>query len=268
MKKRIAAIQLNTTPHVQQNMADIAHHVAAAAQEGAKLILLPENALFMGAKQQETRALAEPLGGGQLQQQLAELAGTHHVWLLVGAMPIIENNTIYQTLLVYNAAGEQVAHYHKRHLFNVTLPNADESYRESDAFSAGDNVVVVNTPVGNVGLAICYDLRFPEHFRQLVEKGAEILVLPAAFTDKTGEAHWEILLRARAIENQCYILAAAQTGKHANGRATWGHSMIIEPWGNVVAELASETGIVVAEIDLAQLHHQRTVFPALQHRQS
>ncbi len=266
----IATIQMNSTANVQDNLETIARLVDSAKKQGATIALLPENCVFMGKTQEETRTIAEPLGSGTIQQSLSNIAQQQQIWLLVGGCAIRVGDVIYQTLLVYNAQGVLVHHYYKRHLFNVTLPNKAESYRESDVFASGDdcgnNCCIVDTPVGKVGLAICYDLRFPEHFRKLVDLGAEILVLPAAFTYTTGKAHWEPLLRARAIENQCYMVASGQCGKHENGRETWGHSMIINPWGEIITELKHHEGVAVASIDLINLHHQRTTFPVLEHR--
>lgn len=266
MKNCVASIQLTSSDDIAENLATIEQLVIDAVKQGAKLILLPENCAFMGKKQGETIAIAEPLGEGDIQRAFSTLAKTQKVWIVVGAMATIEQGKIYQTLLVYNAEGERMANYHKRHLFNVTLPNKQESYRESDAFEYGEECVVIETPVGKLGLAICYDLRFPEQFRQLVDMGAEVFVLPAAFTYQTGKAHWEVLLRVRAIENQCYMIAAAQTGRHVSGRETWGHSMVINPWGEVLASLGHEVGFVTAEIDMELLYQQREVFPALTHR--
>lgn len=264
----VAAIQLNSGENIDANLNAIATHVADAAQRGAKLVLLPENCAYMAAEQGDSKRIAEDLGdlNGTVQSRFAELAAANHIWLIVGAFPTIENGNIYQTSLVFDAAGNHVAHYHKRHLFNVTLPDGRESYRESDAFEYGDDVVVVPTPVGNVGLSICYDLRFPKHFNRLVDAGAEILTLPAAFTHRTGKAHWEVLLRARAIENQCYVIASGQVGHHPGNRQTWGHSLIIDPWGKILAEQAEQAGSITAHVDLAELHHLRSVFPTLEHQ--
>ncbi len=268
----VASIQLNSSADIDDNLARIERLLADAKKQGAELALLPENCVYMGKVQGDTKDIAEPLakhsGQGRVQQAFAEMAKRHGLWVLVGAFATTEDESVYQTLLVYNDNGERVAHYHKRHLFNVTLPDGKESYRESDAFSAGDRYRVVDTPVGKIGLAICYDLRFPEQFRALLDLGAEIFVLPAAFTYRTGEAHWETLLRARAIENQCYVIASGQCGRHASGRQTWGHSMIINSWGEILAQQAEGEGVVVADIDKELLHHQRQIFPVLTHRLS
>lgn len=265
MTARIAAIQLNSQDNIEQNLVNIIQLVETAVSRGAELILLPENCVYMAAEQGATRDIAEPLGDGTIQQQLARLARQYEVWLIVGALATIDKAKVYQTSLVYDDTGTQVAYYHKRHLFNVTLPDEQESYRESDAFEYGDDIAVVDTPMGKVGLSICYDLRFPKHFQRLVQKDAEILTLPAAFTYRTGAAHWSVLLRARAIENQCYVLAAGQSGHHPGNRETWGHSMVIDPWGEVLDEVTSTTGIAIADIHLSTLHRQRQLFPTLAH---
>ncbi len=262
----IAAIQLNSQDNIDDNFHSIETQLAAVRRRGVKLALLPENCAYMGAKQGSSVDIAEPLTGGKVMARFAGLAKQYGLWLMVGAFPVLDKHKVYQTLLVYDDSGELVDYYHKRHLFNVTLPDKRESYRESDAFNHGQDIKVVNTPWGKVGLAICYDLRFPEHFRALVDLGATLLVLPAAFTYTTGKAHWEALLRARAIENQCYVLAAGQSGNHPGGRQTWGHSMVIDSWGSILDCLATGEGIVVARWDNTMLTHQRRVFPVLQHR--
>lgn len=266
MKHTVASVQLNSTNNVDENLTTIDRLLGEAATQGAKLALLPENCVYMGKSQRDTKDIAEPLGLGRVQTAFANMAQQHGMWVLVGAFATIENDITYQTLLVYNDRGERVAHYHKRHLFNVTLPEGQESYRESDAFSAGDAYRVISSPLGKIGLAICYDLRFPEQFRALIDMGAEIFVLPAAFTYNTGKAHWETLLRARAIENQCYLIASAQYGTHPSGRQTWGHSMVINPWGEILAQHPAGEGVIVADVNSDLLHHQRQVFPALTHR--
>jgi len=275
MTKIVAAIQLNSSDDVAANLARIEHWVGDAKSQDAELVLLPENCAFMGKQQSDAQQIAEPLvtadidkaSSSPLQARFATIAAKHQLWLVVGALPTLDSNgNILQTQLVYDERGRYVSHYHKRHLFDVTLPNEAESYRESDVFSAGDAYCVIDSPIGYLGLAICYDLRFPEQFRALIDRGAQVLVLPAAFTYHTGKAHWELLLRARAVENQSYVIASAQCGQHASGRQTWGHSMIINPWGKVMDCLPTGEGVIVAAIDLSAQKKQRTVFPALAHR--
>ncbi|PIE44969.1 MAG: hypothetical protein CSA45_04910 [Gammaproteobacteria bacterium] len=265
-KSVIAAIQLNSDDNINLNIDKIDFWVSKAKQQGASIVLLPENCAYMAQVQGDSKKIAEPLGNGAVQSEFANIAKNNDIWLIVGAFPTIEDNLVYQTLLVYNHLGQLVEYYHKCHLFNVTLPDSEESYRESDAFAYGKEYKVVDTPIGRIGLAICYDLRFPEQFRQLVDKGATSFVLPAAFTYHTGQAHWESLLRARAIENQCYVIASAQVGKHPGGRKTWGHSCIIDSWGKVQSCLQNEEGLIVSDINLETVTRERHVFPVLTHR--
>lgn len=262
----IAALQYCSTDKPTKNLEVIERLVRHAVLQGVKLIVLPENALFMGSSLQEQVAHAEPFSQGKLQESLSKLAKNYSVWLLVGSLPIQDKKSLYSASLLWNSHGECVARYNKIHLFDVSLPNVEESYQESAVFSAGQDIVVVETPVGHIGMSICYDIRFPEMYRKMVEMGAEIFAVPAAFTAHTGEAHWHVLLRARAIENQCYLVAAGQTGMHSSGRETYGHSCIIDPWGHILDERAEDEGIVVSNIDLHILRQLREKFPALVHR--
>lgn len=263
----VAVIQLNSGESVAQNKQTIEKWVQQAGKVGAKLVLLPENCIAMSAIQGEAKKLAEPLGQGEVQAYFSKIAKENQLWLVVGAFPILDKGLVYQTSLVFDDCGELVAHYHKRHLFNVTLPDGSATYRESDAFSYGRAIRVVETPIGKVGLSICYDLRFPGHFQRLADAGAEILTVPAAFTYHTGKAHWATLLKARAIENQCYVIAAGQVGEHPGNRRTWGHSMIINPWGEVLADKATAVGLITAKLDIKELYENRHRFPTLEHRQ-
>ena len=192
----------------------------------------------------------------------------HGIWIVGGTVPIDASVTgkVYSACLLYNDSGEVVARYDKIHLFDVMLEDNEESYNESETIESGDDVVVVDTPFGKIGLAVCYDLRFPELFRAMADVGMEICVLPSAFTNLTGRAHWESLIRARAIENLCYVIAPDQGGYHINGRETHGDSMIVDPWGVVLNRLPQGTGVVVTDIDLDKLRKTRTNFPALEHR--
>lgn len=203
-----------------------------------------------------------------MQDFLAEQAAKHGIWLVGGTIPIAIDNSekVRAACLLFNAQGQCAARYDKIHLFDVQVLNTQEVYQESKLIDYGNQVTVVDTPFGKLGLAVCYDIRFPELFRAMLSQQVEIIVLPSAFTVKTGEAHWEILLRSQAIMNSSYLIAAAQVGTHYNGRQTYGHSMIVEPWGHVVAELRDEIGIITAEIDLNYLHQIRREFPAVSHR--
>ena len=238
-----------------------------AAGAGAQLIVLPENFALMPLTDAERMAAAEQDGQGPIQDFLSAQARRHRVWLVGGTIPIAAPaaNKIRAACLLFNERGERVARYDKIHLFDVQLENG-EKYHESNNFEPGDAVVVVDTPGGKLGLAVCYDLRFPELFRRLLDQGAELVAVPAAFTAHTGKAHWEVLVRARAIENLSYVIAAAQDGRHANGRETHGDSMIVSPWGDVLARLAHGTGYVIADCDRARLQDVRKNLPSIRHR--
>ncbi len=259
---------MNSSAEVAANLACAEALLAEAAARGARLAVLPENFAFMGQHMQQQRELAESLGAGPIQDQLCRWARHYRLWIVAGTLPLrIEgSDKLHAACLVYNELGECVAQYDKIHLFDVEVPEQDECYRESAVFSPGRETVVIDSPVGKLGLAVCYDLRFPELFRRLQAQGAEVLVLPAAFTEATGAAHWHTLLRARAIENLCHVAAAAQTGQHASGRHTYGHSIIYSPWGDTLAKLHTASGIAIAELDLPRQQHIRMQFPALQHR--
>ncbi|MFZ6849491.1 carbon-nitrogen hydrolase family protein [Undibacterium sp. RuRC25W] len=261
---KVAAIQMISTPDVKENIATARHLLTAAAESGAKLLLLPEYWSLMGMNEADKLVVAEKPGQGELQAFLSEMAKTLGVCIIGGSIPLISDvaGKVLNTTLVFNPQGTADARYDKMHLFGFR--KGEESYEESRTISAGDQVVTVDTVIGRVGLSICYDLRFPELYRAMGE--CTLIVVPSAFTYTTGQAHWEILLRARAIENQCYVLASAQGGKHLNGRRTWGHSMLIDPWGKIVDELAEGEGVVAGEIDPQLILNVRTSLPALQHR--
>jgi nitrilase len=239
-----------------------------AASAGARVAVLPENFAIMGRRESDKLAVAEQPGSGPIQDMLAQTAARLGLWIVAGTVPlrVPGEARVAAASLVYDAQGKQVARYDKIHLFDVDIPGRDEAYRESANNRPGDDVVVVDTPVGRLGLAVCYDVRFPELFRQMSAAGATWFTVPAAFTVSTGEAHWEVLLRARAIENLCAVVAAAQAGEHANGRATYGHSMIIDHWGRVLAVRPQQPGVVLANLDTAAQAEARRRFPALTHR--
>ena len=263
-----AVIQMTSGPDVQQNMSTAFALLEQAAQRGSKLAALPENFMFMGTTEQDKFSVAEDEGWGPIQAWLAQTARQLKLWIVAGTIPLgVPNEArLAAACLVFNPQGEMVTRYDKIHLFDVDVDDATGRYRESATLSPGQSAVLVDTPIGKLGLAICYDIRFPELFRQMSAQGAEVFVVPAAFTVPTGRAHWEVLLRARAIENLCYVLAPAQTGVHANGRETYGHSMIINAWGEVMACQPREVGVLTADIDLNQLYERRSKFPALAHR--
>jgi len=262
----IAAIQMVSGPEVDANLAQAAVLLAQAAAAGARLAVLPENFALMGLRETDKLTVAEADGDGPIQAFLGEQARRHGLWLVGGTIPLRgAGERARAACLLYDERGERVARYDKMHMFDVQVGD-QEAYRESATLEPGSEPVLVETPFGRLGLAVCYDLRFPELFRLLAGQGMQILALPSAFTATTGAAHWEVLLRARAVENLCYVVAAAQGGRHANGRETFGDSMIVEPWGRVLARRATGEGVVAAPIDLDHLRELRARFPALDHR--
>ncbi|OGI37238.1 MAG: acyltransferase [Candidatus Muproteobacteria bacterium RBG_16_64_10] len=263
----LAAIQMASGPEVAQNLAAAEQLIATAAQAGAGLVALPENFALMAGSDAERLAAAEDDGRGPIQDFLAEAARRHRIWLVGGTLPIKAqpSGKARATCLLFDDHGRRVARYDKIHLFDVQLPNG-EQYRESAAFEPGSEIVVADTPFGKLGLAVCYDLRFPELFRAMLDRSAEVFAVPSAFTALTGRAHWEILVRARAVENLAYVIAAAQGGRHASGRETWGHSMIVDPWGEVLARQETGAGVALAVCDRARLAEIRAQLPSLRHR--
>lgn len=262
-----AVVQMTSGTDVAANLAVADAQLAAAAAAGAVLAVLPENFACMPHRETDRLAVAEADGDGLIQRFLAEAAVTHGLWIVGGTLPISASpGRVKAACTVYDPRGRRVARYDKIHLFDVAVPGARETYRESDAISPGGETVVLDSPLGRLGLAICYDLRFPELFRRLLGDGLEVVALPSAFTLSTGRAHWELLLRTRAVENLSWVLAAAQQGRHPNGRETWGHSMIVDPWGRIVARLPEGTGVVTAAVDRALMTRLRRDFPALSHR--
>ena len=264
----VAAIQMASGPNVKANLEEVEKLIKTAVQQDAELIVLPENFAIMGLSEVDKVTVAETYGEGPIQQFLSQQAKKFGIWIVGGTVPIDSGVTgkVYSTCMLYNDSGEVVARYDKIHLFDVVLEDNDESYNESETTESGDDVVVVDTPFGKLGMAVCYDLRFPELFRAMADVGMEICVLPSAFTSLTGKAHWESLLRARAIENLCYVIAPDQGGYHMNGRETHGDSMIVDPWGVVLNRLPHGTGVVVSDIDLEKLRKTRLNFPALKHK--
>jgi predicted amidohydrolase len=264
---RMAAVQMASGPAVPANLDEAARLIDAAVTAGAQLVVLPENFAIMPRNDPDRAAAAETDGQGPIQDFLAAQARRHRVWLVGGTIPLAANNPdkVRSACLLFNARGERVARYDKIHLFDVSLDNG-EQYKESRCFEPGDEVVVADTPYGALGLAVCYYLRFPELFRRLLDRGAELFAVPSAFTAHTGAAHWEVLVRARAIENLVYVIAAAQGGHHANGRDTHGDSMIVSPWGEVLARHAHGAGYAIAECDRARLQGVRTSLPSIRHR--
>jgi nitrilase len=253
---------------VQQNLRTVDDLLMDASARGVAIAFLPENLAIIGASDRDKLEHAEDPGSGPIQEFLADAARRYKLWIVAGSVPMNspQDGKCYGASIVYDSDGGASPIYRKMHLFDVDLPGRDERYRESATMDFGDDLVIVPTPLGQLGLSICYDLRFPELYRRLVDDGATVLSIPAAFTATTGKAHWHSLLRARAIENLAYVIAAGQHGSHPGGRKTFGHSVIIGPWGQVIAELEAGDGIVDAEIDPALPGKLRAEFPVLEHR--
>ncbi len=265
---RVAAIQMASGPNVKANLAEAEKLINIAVQQKAELVVLPENFAIMGMSEKDKITVAEKFGEGPIQDFLSEQASRNKIWLVGGTLPLAsdEADKVYGACLLYNDSGEVVTHYNKIHLFDVTLEANNESYHESETTTSGDEVVVVDTPFGRLGLAVCYDLRFPELFRAMADEKVDIFTVPSAFTALTGKAHWETLLRSRAIENLSFVIAAAQGGYHVNGRETHGDSMIVDPWGIILNRLPHGTGVVVTDLDSEMLTRTRSSFPALEHK--
>lgn len=261
---KIAAIQMASGPQVSANLNEAGRLIEVAANQGAKLVVLPEYFAIMGLKDTDKVAVREAEGQGPIQTFLSETAKKHKIWLIGGSVPLVSNfpNKVRNSCLVYDDTGKQVARYDKIHLFGLDLGN--EHYHEENTIEAGDAVKVIDTPFGKIGLSICYDLRFPELYRAMGE--VSIIVVPAAFTDTTGKAHWETLIRARAIENLSYVIASGQGGYHISGRETHGNSMIVDPWGVILDRLPRGSGVVIATMNPQYQQSLRSSLPALKHR--
>jgi deaminated glutathione amidase len=265
---KVAAIQMVSGMEIQRNLQDALDFIALGADQGCELLALPEYFCLLGARDTDKLAIAENEGDGMLQDALRQAAQKHSVWIVAGTLPLKTQQVdrVFNSSLVFDPRGEQVARYDKMHLF--AFDNGSERYDESRVLQAGSQPTAFDLPsrdgnVWRVGLSVCYDLRFPELYRSL---HADLLLVPSAFTYTTGQAHWETLLRARAIENQACVLAPAQGGQHANGRKTWGHSMVIDSWGNVLACHEEGAAMVSADLNAATLHERRQQLPALAHR--
>jgi nitrilase len=261
---KVAAVQMVSEPDVQTNLAAAGELIARAAGEGARLVALPEYFCILGLRDRDKVMVREADGRGPIQDFLAAAAARNKVWLVGGSAPLecADPDKVRNSCLVFDDAGRRVARYDKIHLFGFDL--GEERFQESRSIEPGSEVVTLDTPFARLGLSICYDLRFPELYRKM--GAVDVILIPSSFTATTGKAHWEMLLRARAVENQAYVLAPAQGGHHKNGRDTWGHSMIIDPWGEVLGVLASGPGVVTADIDHAEIARVRLSLPALTHR--
>src|SRR3984893_1939775 len=266
---KVAGIQMTASHIVADNLAAAGDLLREAKEAGADIACMPENFSFIGLRDADKLQVAEPDGAGTVQSFLSDTARQLKMWILGGTI-VIRGDTgrrVANSSLLIDGAGKRVARYDKIHLFDVTIPGRDEQYRESTHVTPGRDVVVADTPVGKLGLSVCYDMRFPELYRELVSQGAEWLAMPAAFTVPTGRGHWGAFVRARAIENFCYVVAPAQFGLHTSGRETYGDSIIVDYWGQVLSRLAKGTGVITAEIDLASQAESRARFPALDNRQ-
>ncbi len=265
---QVAAIQMASGPNVNANLIEAARLITLAVDSGAGLLVLPENFAIMGLNEIDKVKIREKAGNGQIQNFLAEQATKNKIWIVGGTVPLAAEHKgkVRAASLLFDDNGKCVARYDKAHLFDVHIEETSENYNESETIEADDKIVVVDTPFGKLGLSICYDLRFPELFRLMLLKRVDIIALPAAFTAFTGKAHWESLVRARAIENLCYVIAAAQGGYHISGRETYGDSMIVDPWGTVLDRLPRGSGFVTANIDPEFIAVTRKNFPAIEHR--
>ncbi len=264
---KIAAIQMTSSMHLKENLDVAKKLLKKATDAGAQLAVLPEMFAMLGETSLNALNIAETFGNGEIQHFLSEQAKSNNLWIVGGTIPIKSTHPkkFRAACLVFNDQGQCVARYDKMHLFDVKI-SEKESYYESERTEAGSQLAIVDTPFGKLGLAVCYDIRFPEMFRIMFNQGVEIFALPGAFAVKTGEAHYEILARARAIENFSYFIAACQSGTHENHRKTYGHSLIVSPWGNILDILPSDQGIVITDIDLEYLRKIRRDIPVLEHQ--
>ena len=270
---RVGVVQMVSTGDIDANLAQADSLLEQAAAGGARIAVFPENFAVLATREMQEQGQTEAGSRPRIRQWLSERARDHDLWIVGGSLPLATrpdgssiDDRVRATCLVYDNEGREVARYDKIHLFDAQVDDAHGSYRESDTFEPGNEIVTIDTPAGKLGLAICYDLRFPELFRKLREQGAEWITLPSAFTYQTGEAHWHPLVRARAIENQVWLVAPGQGGWNSSRRRTWGHSMIVDPWGTVVDELPEGPGVVFADLDRDKLRHVRESMPVWSHR--
>lgn len=260
----VGVIQMTSGPDPFENINWIEAQTESLVSQGAQWIVTPENAIVFGSRS-DYHQYAESLGDGVIQQKLASIAKRYRIWLVIGSMPIQTKSGVTTTTLIFDDFGSIVAHYDKLHMFDVDVADGHQRYRESDTFTPGNRVVTAETPFAHLGLSICYDVRFPHLYSQLVREGAQVMLVPAAFTAVTGEAHWETLLRCRAIETQSWVVAVGQGGTHPCGRETWGHSMVIDPWGRIVKQLDQTASSMVVDIDLTVNEQVRRNMPIERH---
>ncbi len=258
-----------SSDNLEQNLQAASGLIAEAANQQAEFVLLPEYFPIISDDDQDKVKIREKFNEGPIQAFLAEQAQRHGIWIMGGTLPLetIDPNRVYNTCLLYNPQGTVTARYDKVHLFDVNVDGSgNESYNESSSIAPGDSIVTATTPFATIGMTVCYDLRFPELYRQLIDKGSDLITVPSAFTYTTGKRHWETLLKARAVENLCFVMAANQGGKNTGKRTTWGHSMIISPWGDILASISDGSGVAVADLDFQEQATLRKAFPALEHR--
>ena len=262
----VAAIQISSASDIQRNIELAEMLIDQAVDEGAQLVLLPENFAQIPSSKIKRQQAYEAIGSGPIQEFLATKSEQKSIYLVAGSVAIASEHShkAFSASLCFDPNGDLLARYNKIHLFDVQLPSG-ESYRESNTVEAGDKAMIGSLSWGNVGMSVCYDLRFPHLYRDLAKAGADILAVPSAFTEVTGTAHWHLLLRSRAVENACFVMAPAQGGAHANGRKTYGHSLIVSPWGEVLAEAGTEPGIIKAELNLEEIRSVRARLPSLEH---
>ena len=268
--KKIAAIQMSSSDNVDENLSQAEQLISKASSQGALLVVLPEMFAIMGKTPTDKVDVAEEYGNGKIQSFLSRCAKQYNIWIVGGTIPLQceDKNKVRAACIVYDSTGKSVARYDKIHLFDAKLSET-ESFQESNTTEPGNSVVVIDSPVGKLGLVVCYDIRFPTLLTELMSRGVEVITIPAAFFVKTGEAHWKLLTRARAVDTFSYIIVSAQSGVHASGRKTYGHTLIVNPWGTVVSEIAEAgNAIAYADIDLKQLREIRKSIPVLQHKKT
>lgn len=268
MHPKIAVLQMTSLAEVSLNLQHIEKQLSLINDKTIQLVVLPENFAFMGHTEKDKLRIAEPYNNGPIQTRISQMAKKYNLWIVAGTLPIISDDPsrCFASSLVFDAKGQIVARYDKVHLFDVRVSDT-ESHKESNSTLPGRELCIIDTPVGRLGLSVCYDLRFPEFYRELNALGAEVLIVPAAFTFDTGKVHWHTLLKARAIENLSYVIGANQGGLHENGRKTYGHSVIISPWGHIEAHCEySDNKIITADINLDEMKRIRQRFPCLNHR--
>jgi predicted amidohydrolase len=259
MMHKVAAIQMCSSHKVEENLEVVERLISQAFEQGAVLAVLPEMFVLFGKSEKDRISIKEPYGSGVIQDFISKLAQKYSMWIVAGSMPISSDysNKIRAACIVYNHEGKQIARYDKIHLFDVTLSDT-EIYKESETIEPGSDITVIDTPIGRLGLGVCFDLRFPDHFQQLSNQGVEVIAVPSAFTVKTGAAHWKLLARSRAIDTFSYLIGSCQGGTHMNGRKTYGHSLIVSPWGEIIEEIETPgAGLIVSEINLEYVYEIR-----------